>query len=70
MYLQLEHVEKARQTNETKLQEIKTQIDEKLKSADEKRDEMLSALQEKLRLHVITTVKCKSLYLASTYLWF
>lgn len=50
--LQLEHVEKTRLSNETKLQEIKSQIDEKLKSADEKRDEIISALQEKLRLHV------------------
>jgi len=67
--LQLEHVEKARQTNETKLQEIKTQIDEKLKSADEKRDEMLSALQEKLRLHVISSVNFNLRYY-STSLWF
>lgn len=67
--MQLEHVEKARQTNETKLQEIKTQIDEKLKSADEKRDEMLSALQEKLRLHVISSVNFNLRYY-STFPWF
>ena len=40
-----------RQSNETQLQDIRTQIDEKLKSADEKRDEILKQLQEKLRLH-------------------
>lgn len=52
LFHQLEHVEKVRLTNETQLQDIRKQIDEKLKSADEKRDEMLKQLQEKLRLHV------------------
>lgn len=50
--LQLERVEKVRQTNDTQLQDIRLQIDEKLKSADEKRDEIIKQLQEKLRLHV------------------
>lgn len=52
LLLQLEHVEKVRQTNDTQLQDIRQQIDEKLKSADEKRDEIIKQLQEKLRLHV------------------
>lgn len=45
-------MEKVRLTNETQLQDIRRQIDDKLKSADEKRDEILKQLQEKLRLHV------------------
>ena len=47
-------MEKVRLSNETQAQEIQKQIDEKLRSADEKRDEMLKQLREKLRLHVIT----------------
>ena len=43
-------------TNDNKLQEIRQQIDEKLKSADEKRDEIIKQLQEKLRLHVMFLV--------------
>lgn len=46
-------METVRVTNDTKLQDIQKQIDEKLKSADEKRDEIIKQLQEKLRLHVI-----------------
>lgn len=38
--------------NETKLEAIRQEIDEKQRSADEKRDEILKQLQEKLRLHV------------------
>jgi stathmin len=49
---QLEKVEKVRLTNETQLEDIRQQIDEKLRSADEKRDEIIKQLQEKLRLHV------------------
>jgi chorismate mutase len=49
-------VETIRVTNETKLQEIRQQIDEKLKSADEKRDEIIKQLQEKLRLHVMSSI--------------
>ena len=45
-------MEKVRLSNESQLQDIRQQIDEKLRSADEKRDDMLKQLQEKLRLHV------------------
>ena len=57
---QLEKVEKVRLTNETQLQNIRQQIDDKLKSADEKRDEILKQLQEKLRLHVVAQKILKS----------
>ena len=55
----MEHVEKVRLSNETHSADIQKQIDEKLRSADVKRDELLKQLREKLRLHVMSSFSIK-----------